>query len=295
VTSALAYRPGRGPLQQAGALPAIVFVWSFAAVAFIHSNPLVLAGAGVAALVIARAAGVWRAATLALRWAAGLAVFVIAVNALVADHGLTVLVRGPSVPLLGPLDVTLEAIVAGAILALRIAVAMIAFAVYSACVDPDRVLKLVRPLARRSALTASLLSRLVPLAAADGARLRAAAGLRGPAAAPVGRLELLRRLVAGSLDRAVDVAATLELRGYRSSLPRARGRGHRSRHDRRFALAGLAALAAAGAAALAGVGASRPYPEVAVELGPAVAALAAGLPLVALAPFALAGRGGWRR
>ena len=97
---------------------------------------------------------------------------------------------------------------------LRAAVAMVAFAVYSACVDPDRVLRALRPLAGRSALTASLISRLVPVAAADAARLRDAAGLRGPAAAPVGRAPLARRLLAGSLDRAVDVAATLELRGY---------------------------------------------------------------------------------
>ena len=47
-----------------------------------------------------------------------------------------------------------------------------AFAVYSACVDPDRVLRLVGPIARHSALTATLITRLVPLAAADHARLR---------------------------------------------------------------------------------------------------------------------------
>ena len=52
-------------------------------------------------------------------------------------------------------------------------------------------------------------------------RVREAATLRGPAAAPVGRAALARRLVEGSLDRAVDVAATLELRGH--SLPGRRG------------------------------------------------------------------------
>ena len=42
-------------------------------------------------------------------------------------------------------------------------IVMIAFAVYSACVDPDRVLRALRPLAARSALTATLVSRLVPV------------------------------------------------------------------------------------------------------------------------------------
>ncbi len=124
-------------------------------------------------------------------------------------------------PLLGQVDVTAEAIAAGAVLGLRAAVAMVAFAVYSACVDPDRVLRALRPIAGRSALTATLVSRLVPVAAADAARLRDAGRLRGPAAAPVGRAPLARRLLAGSLDRAVDVAATLELRGYGLDAPRA--------------------------------------------------------------------------
>ena len=122
-------------------------------------------------------------------------------------------------PLFGQVDVTAEAIAAGAVLGLRAAVVMVAFAVYSACVDPDRVLRALRPLAGRSALTATLVSRLVPVAAADAARLRDAAQLRGPGAAPVGRAPLARRLLAGSLDRAVDVAATLELRGYSLETP----------------------------------------------------------------------------
>ena len=101
-------------------------------------------------------------------------------------------------------------------------VVLAAFAVHSACVDPDRMLRLLRPLARHSALTATLITRLVPLAAADHARLRDAQALRGPAAAPATRAALARRLVAGSLDRAVDIAATLELRGYARGVPRRR-------------------------------------------------------------------------
>ena len=122
---------------------------------------------------------------------------------------------------------------------------MVVFAVYSACVDPDRVLRALRPLAGRSALTATLVSRLVPVAAADAARLRDAAALRGPGAAAVGKAALARRLLAGSLDRAVDVAATLELRGYSldGAARRARRR-ERSRYDRRFYLVGAVVLVA---------------------------------------------------
>ena len=167
------------------------------------------------------------------------------------------LVHGLWLPLLGSTEVSAEALAEGGVLALRIVVVMMAFAVHTACVDPDRTLRLLRPLARRSALTATLIARLVPLAAADHVRLGEAAALRGPAAAPVGRAALARRLVAGSLDRAVDVAATLELRGYAHGAPGSARGGRRSRRDRLFVIAGLVIAVAGIAARAAGLGGVR--------------------------------------
>jgi energy-coupling factor transport system permease protein len=167
---------------------------------------------------------------------------------------------------------------------------LMAFAVHSACVDPDRVLRMLRPLARRSALTATLIARLVPLAIADHVRLGEAAALRGPGAAPVGRAALARRLVAGSLDRAVDVAATLELRGYAHGPPRSARGGRRSRHDARFAATGLAVAVMGLAARVAGVGSFDPYPVIRIDADAATVALALLLPLAAAIPFAFARR-----
>ncbi len=78
------------------------------------------------------------------------------VNGLVYHRGATVLLRGWELPVLGRTDVTLESLVAGAAIGMRVVVVVLAFAVYSACVDPDRVLRALRPVARRSALTAAL-------------------------------------------------------------------------------------------------------------------------------------------
>ena len=162
---------------------------------------------------------------------------------------------------------------------------VVAFAVYSACVDPDRVLRALRPVAGRSALTAVLVSRLVPVAAADGVRLRDAAQLRGPGASPVGRGPLLRRLLAGSLDRAVDVAATLELRGYALDAPKARRRRERSRHDARFYATGAAVLAAATAGKLLGADGFNAYPTIELGGSPLTLVLAVAIALAGLAPL----------
>ncbi len=97
-------------------------------------------------------------------------------------------------------------------------------------------------------------------------RLGEAAALRGPAAAPVGRATLARRLVAGSLDRAVDVAATLELRGYAHGAPRARS-------ERGVARATMRASRPTGSASpgwpsrgrICGLGSFDPYPLISID------------------------------
>jgi energy-coupling factor transport system permease protein len=291
--SAIAYVPRRTRLAQADAPSVTVYLASLALVAFLYSNPIVLAAAGAAAVVAGVCGRAQRALAAAARWGIALGVFVIAVNGLVAQRGDTVVVNGLWLPLFGTIDVSAEALADGAVLALRILVVMLASAVYSACVDPDRVLRMLRPLARRSALTATLIARLVPLAAADYVRLGEAAALRGPAAAPVGRAALARRLVAGSLDRAVDVAATLELRGYARGAPRSARGGPRTRYGPRFLAAGLAICGLGIAGRIAGIGDFDPYPTLSVDVDGATVVLSAAIVVVAALPFA--GPGGWRR
>jgi energy-coupling factor transport system permease protein len=291
--SPIAYTPRRTPLAGAGAFAASVYLGSFAVVAFVYSNPIVLAAAGLGVVVAGLFAKAGRALAASARWGLSLGVFIVLVNGLVAQRGDTVVIYGLWFPLLGHTDVTAEALAEGGVLALRILVVLMAFAVHAACVDPDRVLRMLRPLARRSALTATLIARMVPLAAADYVRLSEAAALRGPAAAPVGRAAMARRLVAGSLDRAVDVAATLELRGYGHGAPRSARGGPPARFAARFLAAGIAIAALAIGARIAGVGSYDSYPTIEVALGAPTLVLAAAIPIAAALPFATVR--GWRR
>jgi energy-coupling factor transport system permease protein len=286
VKPALAYRPGRSPLHRASPGAAIAFLGALALVGFIYSSPLVLVAAGVAAALAGCAAGAGRAVRASLRLAVPLLLFMVLVNALVSHRGDTVLVRGWEIPVLGNTDVTLESLAAGTTIGLRVVAVVLVFAVYSACVDPDRVLRVLRPLARRSAMTAGLVTRMVPLAIADGSRLREAAALRGPAAEPVGRAALARRLVEGSLDRAVDVAATLELRGH-SLGARPQTRRERSRDDLPLFVTGAAIALAAVAARITGAGGFDTYPRIELETGAATLALCLALIALAAVPFVL--------
>jgi energy-coupling factor transporter transmembrane protein EcfT len=283
--SPFAYIPRRGPLQQASPGAAVTYLGAFVVVAFLYASPAVLVAAGAAVSVAGLLAGARRAVRAALRTGLALALLVAAVNALLVDRGATVLARLGHWPIFGQVDVTLEALVAGAAIGLLVVVTIVASCVYSACVDPDRVLRSLRPVAARSALTATLVSRLVPVAAADAGRLRDAALLRGPGAAAVGKGPLARRLLAGSLDRAVDVAATLELRGYSLGVPSGARRREPSRHDARFYLAGAAVLMAATAGKLAGADDFGTYPTIVLGFGPATAAVCAVVLAAGLAPL----------
>lgn len=306
--SVLAYTPRPGPLQAASPGAAVAYLGSLVVVCFLYSNPIVLIAAGIAVALAGLIAGAADAVRSGLRMGLTLALLIAGVNVLVTSRGETVLARLGEWPLLGRVDITGEALAAGAVIGLRAAAVTLAFTVYSACVDPDRVLRALRPLARRSALTATLVSRFVPVAAADAARLRDASSLRGPGAAAVSRGALARRLLAGSLDRAVDVAATLELRGYsldpprfqnRSSgsgamsprgvssrirLPRSAG-SDRSRYDGRFYAFAAAVLVTALAGKAWGADTFAAYPTVDIGTGPETFALAAVVLVAGLAPW----------
>ena len=281
---ALAYRPGRSPLHRARPTASIAFLGSFAMVAAIYSSPLVLAATGLAVALVGIECGAGRAVRASLQVALPLLLLMVAINALVSHRGDTVLIRGWDVPVLGNTDVTLESLAEGGKIGLLVVVLILVFGVYSACVDPDGVLRALRPVAKRSSMTAGLVTRMVPVALADGARLSEAAALRGPAAEPVGRATLARRVVEGSLDRAVDVAATLELRGH--SLPiRPQPQRQRSLDDGALLWTAGAILLTAVAALIAGAGGFDTYPTIDLDTGVATLGLCVALMTLALVPF----------
>lgn len=98
---------------------------------------------------------------------------------------------------------------------------------------------------------------------------------------------MVRRLVSGALDRSVDVAATLELRGYglgiRSRMPRHR----RAPGEIPLLACGLLSLALVVGAGLAGVGSFDAYPRVDADTDAATFALAGALVALTALPFGL--------
>jgi energy-coupling factor transport system permease protein len=283
------YRRRTGPLHSARAAAGCAYCLALGAAALIVSNPVVLAAVVVAVLAAGYAAGVGREVRRAAVYALPAMVAIAVINALVTRDGLTVILRVGNLPLLGHTDITLEATAYGAILGLRCVALILCGVLYTTAVDPDEVLRLFRRVSYRSALTATLATRMVPILIRDSRRLADAQRCR-PGPGP-SRLALMRATTSGMLDRALDVAAALEVRGYGA----ARRPGNRtapstvraplSRHDLAFGASAASVVAIAALARWVPLAPFSAYPSLHVPAGAEALAAAAALLVCALAPF----------
>ena len=116
---------------------------------------------------------------------------------------------GPTIPVLGTIDITREEIANGIFQGLRLGAVALAFAVYALLIDHDRLLGSAG-WARRSTVAVALATGSCRCSSATCATCerRCAAGVWSDAA------RLLSPLLAGSLERGLNVAEAMEARGY---------------------------------------------------------------------------------
>lgn len=280
----MSYRRRASPLHGARAAAGMAYCAALGVAALLLSAPVALATVALSTLLAGQLAGVGRELRRAARFGAQLGLLVALINALVTRDGLTVIWRLGEIPLLGHIDVTLEATTYGAILGLRAMTLVLCAALYTAAVDPDEVLKLFRPVSFRSALTATLATRMVPLLIRDSRRLADAQRCR-PGRPPT-RVALMRAATSGVLDRALDVAAALEVRGYGAARRAPRRPAAYSRHDLAFLGSAVAIAALAIAERAARLAPFAAYPALHAPLAAGELAASFGLLVCALLPFA---------
>lgn len=295
--SSFFYRRLASPLHAARAGVGAAWTISLIAAALILYNPLALLALLLGVLGAGWGAGVGRRLAGSLRTALIVGLPIVLVNVLVDRQGLTVFARLGDLGPFGQGDLTVEAVAYGGVIALKLALLILTTTLAGLAVDPDALLGAVRRLSFRSALTATLATRMLPLLAADSRRLAEAQRTRpgGTPGGARGRMALVSAVVAGSLDRAMDVAATLEVRGLaatrgsrrppRSSSPGGGTRRALSRHDLAFLASAAAVLALSLAGRLAGVAEFSAYPQIEISRDAGTLALCAALLAAVLLPF----------
>jgi energy-coupling factor transport system permease protein len=224
-------------------VPVLALVGGGVALAFTTDHPLVMAVLALGAVVLLALAGHTGGRLLVVAGVVS-AIGMVVLTPFVAAQGDLILVEGPALPIVDT-QVTLEEVVTGLVLGLRLATVTLLLGAGLAIVDQDRLLDAAMRLAPGSALTAALAARSLPALERDARALAETARGRGAwiggggwtrrarASAP-----LVVPLLGSSLERSLDVAEAMTVRGY--------GSGSRTRR-RPSAATGLEwALGAAG-------------------------------------------------
>ena len=202
--------------------PATALLAAVAVAAFLVDRAWALALMAAALLVICLRAPVQRRWLYLVGVLSG-ALGVILISPLTwSSGGGTLLWEGPTLPVIGPLDVSTDEIRIAVVNGLRLAVVGLAFSAYTLLVDHDRLVSSAG-FARRSALAVALATRLVPSLERDAVGFSESVRGRGVELHGVrGYATLLSPLVAGSLERAAGLAEAMEARGFgRSGATRA--------------------------------------------------------------------------
>ena len=272
---------GSAVLLRARSSVSALYGLSLIALALAFTHPLILLAVAAATFAAARLSGFQQQLRGAVRFAIPLALMLAVINALLVREGVTVLWRFGGLPLFGQVDVTGEALVYGLLLALRVVVIIAASALLVAIVDPDDVLRRMRRSAFRSALTAALATRMIGVLTRDARRMDQARRCRPDGGGSGRRAQLLMvgSVATGALDRAVDVAATLELRGYATRV----APPPYSRADRAVLASALGLLALLVVGAVFGLANFEPYPRITIAAGLTELLYAALIVLTALA------------
>jgi len=194
-------------------VPAAALLASLAVLALATERTWVVAVIAAGLLVTClRAPRARRLVYLAGTLVSSLSLFVL--SPFVSHEGSHVLWEGPRAPVLGLVDVTSEELATAGTQALRLAAVGLAFAAYVLLLDLDRLLHSAG-FARRSVLAVGLATRLVPTLERDAAGYVEALRGRGVEVTGLrGRARLLSPLVAGALERSLNLAEAMEARGF---------------------------------------------------------------------------------
>jgi energy-coupling factor transport system permease protein len=192
-----------------------------AALVLTHPNYLLALLAGT--IIVARGGRVLRDWWSFMRLFAFIALTVVVINALVSSRGDTTFWEGPYIWGFGQLSISLEGVVYGAVMALRLYVVVAAFTIVSLTVHPDEFTQLLARFAYRSGLAVSLSTRFYPAVVRDASAIMDAQRSRGLDLDTGGRMARIRHrmpvimpLFHSSLERAVGTAEAMEARGFGS-------------------------------------------------------------------------------
>ncbi|HHW91295.1 MAG TPA: energy-coupling factor transporter transmembrane protein EcfT [Firmicutes bacterium] len=220
---AIVYRERDNLLSRLHPLTGLLYVATLVILALLFSHPLYQLALFLAVGGVLLAAGGWQVWRPYLYFSLTMLVFIVGFNGVLGGWGETILFVGPALPILGRLRLTLEALLYGAGMGLRLLVLTSAFCFYTHMVDPEGVMRLLSPLGSRFVLVITMATRFLPLLVQEFYRIMAVQRCRGVKVAGTSLKEkvgsmvpVLNILLLAALERSLKVAESMQARGYGS-------------------------------------------------------------------------------
>jgi len=215
------YRKKENLIYELHTLTLAVFILSIFFLALLFTHPLYLTSLMFITSLLLITSGNLKEWKGYLKFSLPLVGIIIIVNTLFVRVGSTVLYSGPRVPVIGRIRITLEALIYGGAMGLRLLIIISIFCLFTYTVQPDRFMKLFGKFSSKLIFIIILSIRLFPLMVEDFERITEVQKTRGVSIENDSFINKVKKtlpmvsvLLLSSLERSFEQAESMYSRGY---------------------------------------------------------------------------------
>lgn len=220
-----AYQDKKSPIHRIHPIAKIIWVLAVLTFSILIDDPVLLFLLFLSTIpfvIIGRILKEWY---LFLKFALFLSLIIIIINVLASQHGSHIIYRAMGLPILGNIKITLESLVFGIGMSLRLISTISAFAILTLTINPDVLLQtiLLLKIPQRTVFITSLATRFIPCLLADVDKIQDSLKSRAYNMKDGGIIKRLKRraillppLLSNSLERSIQSAEAMESRGFGS-------------------------------------------------------------------------------
>jgi energy-coupling factor transport system permease protein len=203
--------------------PYIILAWfiNYLVVVFLFDHPLMLVGEMLLLFAIAKKYNYGRQLAQYMRIGVSMSFLILIANVLFVENGTTLIWQMVDVPLVGKLSVSMEALLYGLMMCLKLLIVTGLFALYNQMVSPERLIRLMKGKYSHIPAMVILSIRMMPLLMRDVKRVVEVQQLRGVDFEHGGMVKRIRAMfplvgvvLQSSLERAFTMAESMSARGY---------------------------------------------------------------------------------
>ncbi len=246
----------------------VFFIFTLFLLSLIFTHPIYLGTLFIITTLMIITSGNWLEWKGYLRLSIPIVIMIILVNSIFVKTGSNVIYQGPTLPFIGRLRITLEALAYGGAMGLRLIIIISLFCLYTYTVQPDKFMKLFSRFSSKIIFIVILSIRLFPLLIEDYKRIIEVQKTRGVKINKgkwidkiKNALPIISVLLLSSLERSFEQAESMYARGYGSGKRSIYQKDIKRRRDYIITISTIIGLASGLCIFTAGQGSYSYYPK----------------------------------